>query len=242
MGVAGSKEIIQPPSNQEVRKVSTEPHLAYSGKSATMSVMGLCAILMAFALAKEFGLVGGELAKRAVGMAIGAVLIVTGNVLPKFALPLSMRTQNPERAMATERFAGRTFCLTEFVFVAAWLFVPLEHVKLVSSLVGLGAFCVVIAAWVRSVRSEHSEDRREPLAPESVAGPSGYALAGRGAIFTLLHAVLWVSIIFLADSIWGDVVAQWTAVVFVIANGALISWIVAKARLGQSGGQNCSTS
>ena len=195
-----------------------------------MSVLGLCAILIAFALAKEFGLVGSELANRAVGMSIGAVLIVTGNALPKFVLPLSIRTQNPERAMATERFAGWTFFLTGFVFVAAWLFVPLEHVKLVSSLVGLGAFGVVFAAGVRSVRSEHSKDRRVPLDTESFAGSSQHVLAGRGAILMLLHGVLWVSAIFLADSIWGDGVAQWMAVVFVIANGALIPWIVPRLR------------
>ena len=222
--------------------MSTEPHRAYSGISATMSVMGLCAILITFAVAKEFGLVGGEVAKRAVGMAIGAVLIVSGNVLPKFTLPLSMRTQNPERAMATERFAGWTFVLTGLVFVAAWLFVPLEHVKLVSSLVGLGAFGVVFASWVRFVRGEHSKDRLQLPAAESLAAQSEDALAGRGSLIMVLHAVLWVFVILLSDSIWGDGVAQWLAVFFVIANGALIPWFVAKNRLGKSANQNCSIS
>lgn len=40
-------------------------------------------------------------------------------------------------------------------------------------------------------------------------------------ILMLMHAVFWVAVIFLADSIWGDVVSRWLVVPAMILNGVL---------------------
>ena len=136
--------------------MSRQTHSVFSGESAVINVMVLSAIVLTFAMAKELGLIDGSLAKSAVGMTIGAVLIVTGNVLPKIAQPISLRQRKFIGVMAADRFAGWTFVLTGIVYVAAWLFAPLDHVMLISSLVGLSAFLLVIATWAWLAWSEHS--------------------------------------------------------------------------------------
>ena len=216
--------------------MNSESQPTYCGRSTLMIAMGLCAVLIAIAVGREFGLIGGEFGKRAVGMMIGAVLIVTGNVLPKFVLPLRIRAQHPAQAMATERFAGWTFFLTGFVFVLVWLFAPIEYVKVVSSAFGLGAFLIVLTVWARAlhrmkvdVGSDHEHPYLTP-GPETSDALFTPAQAGRNGVFTLLHAVFWVFLIFIADSIWGDRVAQWLAVVFVVVSGVLVAGLTSQRR------------
>ena len=50
----------------------------------------------------------------------------------------------------------------------------------------------------------------------------------RIAIYLILHGLLWAFAMILADSIWGDSVAQWMAVVFGIANGIVALLILRK--------------
>ncbi len=50
----------------------------------------------------------------------------------------------------------------------------------------------------------------------------------RMTTFLILHALLWVFAIFLADSIWGDGVSQAVAFVFIVVNTILAIAILPK--------------
>ncbi|WP_306253038.1 hypothetical protein [Parvularcula sp. IMCC14364] len=52
------------------------------------------------------------------------------------------------------------------------------------------------------------------------------SLSPRIAMYLILHALFWVFAMILVDSIWGDAVAQWMAVVFSIANGLVATFVI----------------
>ena len=62
--------------------------------------------------------------------------------------------------------------------------------------------------------------------------------AKRGLVLMLLHALLWVFAMFVADGLWGDAAAKWMAVAFVFANGAAGMWLthlIVQANRDQTG-------
>jgi len=213
--------------------MSSQTNPAFLPKSTVFGVIGLFTVLVTFGLAKEWDVIEGGLAKRAVGMLLSAMLIVLGNVLPKLVRPISGRRGNPVRHMAAERFAGWTFVLTGVVCVAVWLFAPLESVMLIASLVGLSAFSLVFATWAWLAWGEHSQVQQETLVSEHSAEMSQRAPGIRGGLFLLLHALFWVFAIFLADSIWGDSVSQWMGVFFVVVSGVLATYMAARSRVSE---------
>ncbi|WP_306253037.1 hypothetical protein [Parvularcula sp. IMCC14364] len=116
------------------------------------AVFGACLMVggsLGVVLVEEVGLVGPGFEKRAVGVFLGLMLVMTGNFLPKTVRPLTAENCDPARAMATERFAGWVFVLAGLVYAGIWLFAPIEQAPLGSSLIGLAAFFVVLAAWLR---------------------------------------------------------------------------------------------
>ncbi len=54
------------------------------------------------------------------------------------------------------------------------------------------------------------------------------SLALRITIYLILHGLLWAFAMILADSIWGDSVAQWMAVVFGVFNGIVAMLVITK--------------
>ncbi len=54
--------------------------------------------------------------------------------------------------------------------------------------------------------------------------------AMRNAVYLILFALFWGFAMFLADSIWGDDVAQWMAVAYVLINGFIIRFMLRKRR------------
>lgn len=169
----------------------------------------LAATVMLIGAGKMTGLVDGFAAKRGIGVAFGLMMILTGNVIPKLVLPVGTEGQGAAGALAAERLVAWTFVLTGFVCTALWLFAPADHVMLVSSALGLCTFAVAGLYWLiqTSARSGRYDDQ--------------VPLRARFGILLLLHTLAWCFAIFGADAIWGDTVAQWLAMVFVVVNGLL---------------------
>lgn len=195
----------------------------------------LLAGVLGFALLKETGVLTNNVSKRSAGALIGIVLIVTGNSLPKYITPLSMRACSPARATATERFAGWVFVLGGLVYVAAWVFAPIENAKLWSSLIGLCVFLIVIVAWTRLASGPQQEyfDATLPGDGDADQQRGGRPIMsspsrGRVAVIILLHALAWAIAMLFASALfentaWGNQVAPWMSVGFVLANGVLIA-------------------
>ena len=137
--------------------MSTKTPSAYSGKSTALIIGGLVVAVLAFAAAKEFGIVEGAVAKRAVAMIFGVILIVTGNLLPKLVLPLSAQRRDPVRAKAAERIAGWILVLAGILYITVWFLTPPADAMLISSAIGLGAFVLASAAWARGALSRNQK-------------------------------------------------------------------------------------
>lgn len=110
--------------------------------------LGMGAVILVLALALKWaqhqGLVDAQSATRWTMVAIGLMLAVNANFIPKqaSARPLS------ERALAIRRVAGWSSVLGGLGFAAAWAFVPLTHAAELSmaavaaGMIWLISFCV----------------------------------------------------------------------------------------------------
>ncbi|GGC99706.1 hypothetical protein [Aquisalinus flavus] len=52
----------------------------------------------------------------------------------------------------------------------------------------------------------------------------------RLAMLHILHAILWVMVMIIADTIWGDDSIKWTVIGFVISSSLLTTWFTIFAR------------
>lgn len=170
------------------------------------------AIMFAFALCRKLGVVDPEFAKRGAAVALGFVLIVAGNFLPKFRL-FAPGENDYGRARASERLAGWTFVVAGLAFVFLWLVAPMRSAMLISPLVGLTAFAMVAVHWAQQARQLRlcTEEQNDPDSPRMTK-----PLVGNLVILQILFAIMCTFLIFLSDAIWGDRVTQWLAVAFAL--------------------------
>ncbi|MFN0022509.1 MAG: hypothetical protein ACKVS5_01260 [Parvularculaceae bacterium] len=89
---------------------------------------------------------------RAIGAALGAVLMLSGNFLPKMADPLSSRSRHRARRNSATRLMGWLFTLTGIGVIAIFLFAPLSDAPLTASALAVGAFAAsaALALWERT--------------------------------------------------------------------------------------------
>lgn len=169
--------------------------------SLTAAILSVTAIIMVFAIGKLTGHMDDDLAKRGVAVMIGIMLVVVGNYVPKMRLFQSDKTPG---AAPVDRFSGWIFVIAGLIFAAIWIFAPIERATLGSPMIGMAAFLLVLARWLI-----WRGQRKDGIAPRPTPG--------RILIAILLLSLLWVSLIFLADGLWGDAAAQWMAIAFAVA-------------------------
>lgn len=94
-----------------------------------------------------------ELTRRVWGVAVGAFLVVIGNVMPKILTPLAALRCEAKRAQSLQRFAGWSFLLAGLGYVAAWLILPVNQADIVATLSCLAAVVAVAVrgGWVFTV-------------------------------------------------------------------------------------------
>lgn len=201
----------------------------FTGSDKAAAAIGslLVAAVIGFAVTKEMGMIDNLLAKRGVGLALGGLLIVAGNLLPKLVLPLGARGGHGEKAAAAERFAGLVFVLAGLVQVMVWVFAPL-NAPLVASLVGLTAVALAAANYIGLAMKGPARGLFAETPPQTRADRA--LLSKRGIVFQILYALVWVFAMFLADEIWGDQFSQWMAVAFVLTQGILVALLVRQRR------------
>lgn len=191
----------------------TAPGPKQFGQISFGLVSGLVMVTLCILVAgKELEFLSDPVTKRGVGLTIGLMLIMAGNYLPKFVLPLSDRAYRVPALLSAERFSGWVLVLTGLVYAIVLIIAPIDDALFRASLVGLAGFGLVVINWVRIFASPAVRDLdiRETATRLSPA---------RMATLSILNAILWVLAMFVTDAIWGDQAAQWLAIIFVIVNG-----------------------
>lgn len=135
----------------------------------------LAAAVLAFSERMVF--IETRLEQRAMGLIMGAVIIVIGNFLPK-TRPLNAPGVNPPGpAAAAERFAGWTLFVVGIAYIALFALAPLDQARKVSSMLGIGAMIYVAASWAWMIRGALSGGEGESFADKQRAAEKRNLLA-----------------------------------------------------------------
>jgi hypothetical protein len=167
-------------------------------KTMIFSFLGFTLAAAALAFAQKMGFIEAALEKRAMGLIIGVMVIVTGNFLPK-TRPLHAPGVNPPGpAAAAERFAGWTLFVAGIAYIGLFALAPLDQARKISSIFGLGATIYVAASWAWMLRGallggqeqsavdrQRAAEKRRLIVPLLLA--FFYALATACVVF-LLHS------------------------------------------------------
>jgi len=111
----------------------------------------LLAVTLGFRAADAAGLLGAggdDVTRRAFGVAIGLVLVVIGNAIPKKLEPMLAKSCSPAQLQSMQRFAGWTFVLAGLGYAAASAFVPLAYANTTATTICAGAVILVLARWM----------------------------------------------------------------------------------------------
>jgi hypothetical protein len=162
--------------------------------------LGICFVMMiAFGLGSVTDTLDPQVARGGVGAALGLILAITGNFVPKLRL-FQLATGSPH-SDAIDRFAGWIFVACGLSFAAVFLFAPADKIMLISPLIVLAGFLAVFARWLIWPGNQPIQ-----LSPR-------WAL-GRWALAAMLVSVFSVSTIFFADAVWGDTVSRPMGIMF----------------------------
>lgn len=82
--------------------------------------------------------------ERVFGVAMGLVLVVMGNMLPKKLGPLGDKTVTLYNTPAIQRFAGRSFVLAGLGYAGAWIILPVDQANSVAMGICLTAVILVL--------------------------------------------------------------------------------------------------
>jgi hypothetical protein len=189
------------------------PRPLLAGISGFLALIGL---MEALALARGFGFMDEVTERRALGFAMGLLMIVIGNLLPKLR-PLGSTHPDPARAAGGERFAGRVLLLAGLAYVVLFAFAPLAAARSASAVVGIVALALVAADWVWLARGVLSRSRRQERQPASVRVRVTAQLLL--ACFFLL-AVTCIKVLS-AGQPWAEAFDDWFLAVFLILFTAL---------------------
>lgn len=90
------------------------------------------------------GVITGDVSQRLIQVAIGVVLVISGNVVPKQLDKLSDDGCEPSRVQARKRLAGWTFVLAGLAYAIIWIVAPIDRAPMISMCVVGGAVLLVL--------------------------------------------------------------------------------------------------
>jgi hypothetical protein len=188
-------------------------------KRAVYGFLGLTAIAMALAIAAKTGIIDPPFEKRALGVLIGVMVIVMGNLLPKLR-PLNAHGGDPTSTTAAERLAGWLLVISGIAYTALFVFAPLDRARPISSLIGIGAIVIIAASWIRlAILALARRDARTPRnAPDRRVVEQRKVVGWLMFSFFYLVATACFTFLF-QDRIWFHEFASW----MLIAAGFLYS-------------------
>jgi hypothetical protein len=164
-------------------------------KTMMLGFLGFTLAAAALAFAQKMGFIEAPLERRAMGLIIGAVIIVTGNFLPK-TRPLTAPGVNPPGpAAAAERFAGWTLFVVGIAYIALFAFAPLDQARKISSILGIGAMIYVAASWAWMLRGALLGGQEESLADRQRAAEKRKLIVP--LLFAFFYALATACVVFL---------------------------------------------
>ena len=121
----------------------------------------MLALSLGAAWAKELSLVDGDMTKRFVGVMLGVVLILMGNVMPKKLAPLDSQGARAAKTQATQRFVGWLFVVAGLLYAAVWMVVDLEQTAVATMLTFPVACLVIVVVRMVYVRATTASNGNE---------------------------------------------------------------------------------
>ena len=181
-------------------------------KVAVSAFAVLCGAAALVAIAHRSGLMGDGGTKRALGLIVGLLAIVTGNFLPKLRL-LSAPGNDPIRAASAEWFAGWTLVMTGIGYVTFFGLLPLETARIAAAILGSAAIVAIAVRWAGLLRNVLSRD----------------ATAERRKMIYLMFAFVFIlleaCIVFFSSAPGVREVASWVSVGFSVISAVLYAFL-----------------
>lgn len=113
------------------------------GRSPLKALVG-AALLLALALGLAMtDFLDADTESRIMMVVFGAMLVVSGNSIPKALRPRSAMRCDSTREQSVRRFMGWFFVLTGIAWIAVWLILPVDHASVVT-LVSAVAFLLIL--------------------------------------------------------------------------------------------------
>ncbi|GGY41262.1 hypothetical protein [Parvularcula lutaonensis] len=169
---------------------------------ASLIAGGIVLALLAAGVVTKLGIEGGDGAARLVTLsAFGLLLAVLGNLVPKIAPPADGASDLRQRS------AGRTLFLTGLAVLATALIAPPGAALAAGSALGLlGLAFAGGTIFLSRSRKDHTTMSEKP---SPISRAILLLFVGLGGAFGLI----------ILDRLFGDQVAQWSAVVWVLILG-----------------------
>ncbi|HET9328770.1 MAG TPA: hypothetical protein VFQ05_18545 [Candidatus Eisenbacteria bacterium] len=172
---------------------------------AALTFLGLCLVVTGFGFAQRAGLLDVTTSRRLVGIVIGLMAVVTGNMLPKMR-PLGATEQTAATVTASERSAGWIMVFIGLVFVGLFTFAPLELARSLSPIVGLGGIAVIAADWIGVAIWSR---RTKPAAADTLRPRRASRMIAAWLVFGVAYLLLMASLRMLTDAAWVREVGMW---------------------------------
>lgn len=187
-------------------------------RSVVVTIAAVLAAVVAVAVGRRTGMLEPELAKRIGVLVFGVMLVVLGNYLPKFVVPCSTPT-----TVAARRFAGWVFVVAGAAYVATCLLAPMPQAVVASSVIGILAFVLAGANWLR-VGGHRGQARAASTAARVDRVPS-LAVGVQQVAPHVLLGLFFVFVIFLIDGLWEDADTRWMAIGYAVASSIAVPFL-----------------
>jgi hypothetical protein len=125
--------------------MNDQPLVMCPARSAILGFLGVMVTAVAIVIAHQTGFIDDLTTKRALGLVLGAMIVLVGNVTPKLR-PLRARGLS-QRATAMERFGGWVLVLAGISYIVLFLAAPLALARRAAAGAGVAALLLIAGAW-----------------------------------------------------------------------------------------------
>jgi hypothetical protein len=192
----------------------TTPAKSVPGRLTYRVYAFLFALVGVIVIAALAGFIDKLMARRAMGIVFGLIMVTSGNFLPKLVNP---QLSGQSQSSPSHRLIGWVLVLSGAALVIALLVLPDTLVAIWTSIIGLGGlvlsgFLVLGARWNnRNLDTTQAADSVDQI---DLAQSKAKI---ETTTFHILHGIAWVFVILLADIIWGADALKWSLIGFAVS-------------------------